>query len=152
MNLKTFFLITGFIFFISSASGQETDSIPVSKKTSKTEKHAAKKRKKESDSSKPPPDEYRYAKYNTMYDLIRAEFPEIQITGNTILIRGYTSVTGSSQPIFVVDGVIFAQIDDIIPNRVRSIRVLKGASAAIYGINGANGVIEINTISNANAK
>jgi TonB-dependent SusC/RagA subfamily outer membrane receptor len=87
-----------------------------------------------------------------MYDLIRAELPEIQITGNTMLIRGYTSITGSSQPIFVVDGRIMAQIDDIMPNRVRSIRVLKGGAAAIYGMNGANGVIEINTISTVDAK
>ena len=152
MNLKAFFLILGLVFFISSASGQETDSIMVSKKNDKTEKQAAKKRKKESSSEKTVPDENRYARYNNMYDLLRAELPEIQITGTTILIRGYTSITGSSQPIFVVDGVIMAQIDDIMPNRVRSIRVLKGASAAIYGINGANGVIEINTISKADAK
>lgn len=152
MNLKTCFLILGFIFFVSSASAQETDSVPVSKKSSKTEKQAEKKRKKESNSEKPAPDENRFAKYNTMYELIRAELPEIQITGNTILIRGYTSVTGSSQPIFVVDGVIMSQIEDIMPNRVRSIRVIKGAPAAIYGINGANGVIEINTISRADAK
>lgn len=152
MNLRAFFLVAGFIFFVSSVSGQETDSIAVLKKSNKTEKQAAKKRKKESAPEKPVPDENRYAKYNTMYELIRAELPELQVTGNTILVRGYTSVTGSSQPIFVVDGVIMTQIEDIMPNRVRSIRVLKGAPAAIYGINGANGVIEINTISRADAK
>ena len=152
MNLKTIFIILGFISFISSASAQEKDSITISKKSSKTEKKAEKKRKKENYSEKPAPDENRFAKYTTMYELIRAELPEIQITGNSILIRGYTSVTGSSQPIFVVDGAIMSQIEDIMPNRVRSIRVLKGASAAIYGVNGANGVIEINTISRADAK
>ena len=92
MNLKTIFIILGFISFISSASAQEKDSITISKKSSKTEKKAEKKRKKENYSEKPAPDENRFAKYTTMYELIRAELPEIQITGNSILIRGYTSV------------------------------------------------------------
>jgi TonB-dependent SusC/RagA subfamily outer membrane receptor len=43
----------------------------------------------------------------------------------------------------VVDGVPVQSIDDISPRDVKDISVLKGASAAIYGSRGANGVIVI---------
>lgn len=76
-------------------------------------------------------------------------------------IRGATSVTASSDPLYVIDGVPmvtednsnlftggyeFSSISDINPNDIASIQVLKDASAtAIYGSRGANGVILINT-------
>lgn len=76
-------------------------------------------------------------------------------------IRGATSVTASSEPLYVVDGIPminednsnlftggyeFSSISDLNPNDIESIQVLKDASAtAIYGSRGANGVILINT-------
>lgn len=64
-----------------------------------------------------------------------------------ILIRGRRSFKASSDPLFVVDGVpIDAGINDINPNDIESMEVLKDASAtAIYGSRGANGVILITT-------
>jgi TonB-dependent SusC/RagA subfamily outer membrane receptor len=44
---------------------------------------------------------------------------------------------------FVGDGVTVQSIDNIVPKTVKSIQVLTGASAAIYGFRGANGVIQI---------
>lgn len=68
-------------------------------------------------------------------------------TAMQIRIRGTRSLTGSNDPLIVLDGIPFAGgIGDINPNDVQSIDVLKDASAtAIYGSRGANGVILITT-------
>ncbi|RZF59288.1 SusC/RagA family TonB-linked outer membrane protein [Sphingobacterium corticibacterium] len=60
-----------------------------------------------------------------------------------IRIRGTRSLTASNDPLIVLDGIPFTgSITDINPNDIKSIDVLKDASAtAIYGSRGANGVI-----------
>ncbi|QXV64751.1 TonB-dependent receptor [Mucilaginibacter sp. 21P] len=68
--------------------------------------------------------------------------------GNTrIRIRGYSSINTSTDPLYVVDGIIWTEGGNSInPNDVASIDVLKDASStAIYGTRGANGVILITT-------
>ena len=95
--------------------------------------------------------------------------------GTNVNLRGQSTLTGSTQPLYVIDGVIVNndanqsgidvvtaatgagssrpqgqptnRIGDINPNDVESIEVLKGASAAaIYGAKASNGVVIINTI------
>ena len=68
-------------------------------------------------------------------------------TTSTIRIRGYGSVNGSRDPLYVVDGVPFAgSLNAINPSDIKSTTVLKDATAtAIYGARGANGVILITT-------
>ncbi|MBT8258777.1 MAG: TonB-dependent receptor plug domain-containing protein [Bacteroidia bacterium] len=79
-----------------------------------------------------------------IYDLIRARASGVVVTDdNRIYVRGKTSIQGSSQPIFVVDGVIVESIDFVLPSEVKDIDVLKDAAASIYGSRGANGVILI---------
>ena len=93
-------------------------------------------------------------------------------TGTNITIRGYSSVTGSNQPLFVVDGVPFnsntnqlndfgsggqttsSRMLDLDPNNIASVSVLKGLSATVlYGDQGRNGVILVTTKSgNSNPK
>lgn len=65
----------------------------------------------------------------------------------SMLIRGQNSISGSNDPLVVVDGVIFmGKISDINPNDIASFDVLKDAtSAAAYGSRAANGVIMITT-------
>lgn len=60
-----------------------------------------------------------------------------------IIIRGRNSITADNDPLIIFDGVPYGgQLRDINPNDVKSIEVLKDASAAaIYGSRGANGVI-----------
>lgn len=62
-------------------------------------------------------------------------------------MRGQKSISGSNDPLIVVDGVIFmGSINDINPNDIASYDVLKDAtSAAAYGSRSANGVIVITT-------
>ena len=63
----------------------------------------------------------------------------------TLLIRG-VSTNGDNTPLYIVDGVQVGNIDNINPNDVESIDVLKdAASSAIYGARAANGVVIITT-------
>lgn len=65
----------------------------------------------------------------------------------TISIRGRNSISGTTSPLIVLDGIIYrGAFTDINPNDIESIDVLKDASsAAIYGSQAANGVILITT-------
>lgn len=64
----------------------------------------------------------------------------------TIRIRGMNSINGSNQPLIVIDGLQGGDINSLNPNDVESMEILKDASAtAIYGSQGANGVILITT-------
>ncbi|WP_321343128.1 SusC/RagA family TonB-linked outer membrane protein [uncultured Draconibacterium sp.] len=61
-------------------------------------------------------------------------------------IRGATSITGGNSPLIVIDGIAGGNMNNVAPQDIESITVLKdGASAAIYGTRGANGVILITT-------
>ena len=88
----------------------------------------------------------KYASYNSIYDMIRGEVPGVAVNGTSIMIRSTTTVNGNTEPMFVVDGVPVNTIDNIQPIDVRSISILKGSSAAVYGSRGSNGVIIINLL------
>lgn len=61
-------------------------------------------------------------------------------------IRGNRSINGSNEPLFIIDGVQGGSYADLNPADIESIDVLKDASStAIYGSQGANGVIIITT-------
>src|SRR5699024_8883942 len=63
----------------------------------------------------------------------------------TLRLRGISSF-GNNEPLIVVDGIIGASMDNIDPNDIKSIDVMKDASAAaIYGTRGGAGVIAITT-------
>jgi TonB-dependent starch-binding outer membrane protein SusC len=66
---------------------------------------------------------------------------------NRVIIRGTGSINASTDPLFVVDGVVMEDgLERMNPNDIESIEVLKDASAtAIYGARGANGVVLITT-------
>lgn len=65
--------------------------------------------------------------------------------GASFIIRGINSVTGSSEPLILVDG-LKRTLDDVDANDIESFTVLKDASAtAVYGLEGANGIIVITT-------
>ncbi|MFV0268759.1 MAG: carboxypeptidase-like regulatory domain-containing protein, partial [Draconibacterium sp.] len=63
-----------------------------------------------------------------------------------VVIRGLSTITSSSDPLYVVDGVVMENFGLMNPNDIERIEVLKDASAAaIYGARGANGVILVTT-------
>ena len=66
--------------------------------------------------------------------------------GNEIRVRGVTTLQGNSSPLILVDDVPVSSINDVNPDQIESISVLKdGASASIYGSRAAAGVIIITT-------
>ncbi len=88
-----------------------------------------------------------FSQYTNLYDIIQGRFPGVQIVNGEIHIRGTHSLLGSSAALIVVDGV---QADNSVlttlpPIQVKSINILKGSGAAIYGSRGANGVVIIET-------
>jgi TonB-dependent SusC/RagA subfamily outer membrane receptor len=83
------------------------------------------------------------ASYPNIYEMIRGQVAGVQVNGTTIIIRGHSSINSSSEPLYVVDGMVVPTIAQISPREVKDITVLKGADAAIYGVRGANGVIVI---------
>ena len=85
---------------------------------------------------------------------LQGKLPGVDITrssggagaGVNVLVRGNRSLTASNAPLFIVDGIQYSNIQDINPNDIESMEVLKdAASTAIYGSRGANGVIIITT-------
>lgn len=85
--------------------------------------------------------------FQNIYDMIRGRFPGVQVSGTSIKIDGSSSLNVSTEPLFVVDGVIVNTIDNIDPQTVKSIEVLKGPEATLYGTRGSNGVIVITRLS-----
>ena len=73
--------------------------------------------------------------------------PSTKGQGGTLQIRGKGTLTASSQPLIVLDGVIYpGTMADINPNDIATIDILKDASsAAVFGARSANGVVLIST-------
>ncbi len=64
--------------------------------------------------------------------------------GSTISIRG-VSTNGDSRPLILVDGNVIEDLSVVNPSDIESINILKDATAGIYGVRAANGVILIKT-------
>lgn len=85
-------------------------------------------------------------------EMLRGLAPGVQMSQSglansepSILVRGQKSISGSGDPLIVLDGVIYrGSITDIDPNTIEDISVMKDAtSLAAYGSQAANGVISI---------
>ncbi len=88
-----------------------------------------------------------YCKYTDIFRLIEAEFGGVTVSNGRITIRGgKTSFTpGASYALIIVDGQPTQNIDWIRPCIVKSINILKGSDATIYGTRAGNGVVVIST-------
>lgn len=111
--------------------------------------------------------------------VLNGKIPGVQInqtngmsgSGTSIVIRGYSTISGTNQPLFVIDGVPFntntnqqgdaasgslatsSRFLDLDPNNIESMSVLKGLSATVlYGEQGKKGVILITTKNGSNKK
>lgn len=94
-------------------------------------------------------------------DALKGRVPGMDITrtsgqassGVDISLRGNRSISGSNTPLYIIDGFQGGNIADLNQNDIESIEVLKDASAtAIYGSQGANGVIIVTTKQGAEGK
>ena len=93
----------------------------------------------------------KYASYPNVYEMLRGQ-PGVQVVGTSVKIQGASSLTSGTEPLFVIDGVITNNLNGIQPVMVKSIEILKGTSASIYGSRGANGVILITLFNSENIK
>ena len=65
---------------------------------------------------------------------------------SNIIIRGNVSVDGGNSPLIIVDGLPFDNLNDVAPDDIANIEILKDASStAIYGSRASNGVILVTT-------
>jgi len=61
-------------------------------------------------------------------------------------LRGLNTISSNAQPLVIIDGIIDASPDNVDPNDIESMSILKdGSAAAIYGTRGSNGVILVTT-------
>ena len=85
--------------------------------------------------------------YSDMYAYLRGRVPGVQVTSdNRIIIRGIGTNSDATDPLILVDGVEMTDLSSINPSDVKSVDVIKDGSSAIYGMQGANGVIIIKTV------
>jgi hypothetical protein len=87
-------------------------------------------------------DPSKFKEYSNIYQLIREMFTGVQVRGSTIVVRGQGSF-GDATPLFLVDDNYVNDISFVNPVEVRSIELLKGEDATLYGSRGANGVFLI---------
>ena len=88
--------------------------------------------------------------YRTITEYLQGKVPGLQIkeiAGGEpqITIRGVSSNTGNTSPLYIVDGMQVSSLTSIDPNNIYSVEVLKDASASLYGLQGANGVLIFTT-------
>ncbi|WP_299115706.1 TonB-dependent receptor plug domain-containing protein [uncultured Winogradskyella sp.] len=85
--------------------------------------------------------------FTDIYDLLRARIPNLLIDGNNqIRVQGQSgSFNSSNEPLFIVNGAPTNDIEQLVPDNIKSVTLLKGSTAAIYGSRGANGVIVFET-------
>ena len=87
----------------------------------------------------------KYASYHSIAEMIQREVSGVQISGSQVIIQDSKDLFGSVPALIVVDGVSMNDIPDITPQNVKSIEVLKGTAASMYGSRGYGGVIVIKT-------
>lgn len=98
-------------------------------------------------------DDLKNAPGNNPIKALQGKVPGLSVTNTgsaggspTIRLRGVATVNASTNPLFVVDGMFVDNIDFVNPNDITSLEVLKDPSSlAIFGVQGANGVIIITT-------
>jgi iron complex outermembrane receptor protein len=98
--------------------------------------------------------EFNKGNINDPTQLLQGKVPGLSVynrggdpnSNSTIRLRGISTVGANTQPLVVIDGVIGASLDNVDPNDIESINVLKdGSAAAIYGSRGSSGVILVTT-------
>ncbi|MDC6390119.1 TonB-dependent receptor plug domain-containing protein [Maribacter sp. PR1] len=88
-------------------------------------------------------DPSKFKDYSDIFQLIREMFTGVVVNGNNIVVRGKSTFGSNTQPLFIVDDTYVNDISNINPIEVRSIELLKGSDATLYGSRGGNGVFLI---------
>jgi len=86
-----------------------------------------------------------FCDYSDIFNVIKGRFAGVTVSNGEVHIRGSISFYGETKALYVVNGVPMNDIDWIHPCEIKSINILKGSSASIYGVRGSNGVVIIET-------
>lgn len=99
--------------------------------------------------------QYKNQPVQRVENILQGRTPGVEVTAASgmpgasmkVRVRGTTSINKSSDPLYVIDGIISSSgLDGINPSDIQSMEILKDASStAIYGSRGSNGVILITT-------
>lgn len=93
-------------------------------------------------------DDLDFSQYGDIYDIIKGRFSGVRIVDGEVIVRGKNTFDNSSNAaLIVVDGVPRDEraLSNIPTDQVKSIDIVKDGSTAIYGVQGANGVVIIET-------
>jgi TonB-linked SusC/RagA family outer membrane protein len=100
------------------------------------------------------PEELQKVSLTRTDEALQGQIAGVQVINNdaspnaniSVRIRGVNSITATSEPLVIIDGMQGGSLSDVHPNDIESLEVLKDASAtAIYGSRGAGGVILVTT-------
>ena len=99
--------------------------------------------------------QYKNQPVQRVENILQGRTPGVEVTATSgmpgasmkVRVRGTTSINKSSDPLYVIDGIISSSgLDGINPSDIQSMEILKDSSStAIYGSRGSNGVILITT-------
>ena len=106
--------------------------------------------------------QYKNQPVQRVENILQGRTPGVEVTATSgmpgasmkVRVRGTTSINKSSDPLYVIDGIISSSgLDGINPSDIQSMEILKDASStAIYGSRGSNGVILITTTQGSEGK
>ncbi len=91
-----------------------------------------------------------FSQYGNIYEIIQDKFPGVQIINGELIIRGFNRIQSNAAgqgALIVVDGSIGDKsiLNTVPTSLVKSIKIMKDGSNAIYGSRGTNGVVLIKT-------
>jgi TonB-dependent starch-binding outer membrane protein SusC len=87
----------------------------------------------------------KYASYTTIGEMIQREVAGTKVKGSSVVIQNSQDLFGDVPALIIVDGVYMDELPSISPSQVKSVEVLKGTAAAIYGSRGYGGAVIIKT-------
>ncbi|HEV7348281.1 MG2 domain-containing protein [Telluribacter sp.] len=85
--------------------------------------------------------------FSDVLQVLKGRVPGVTVSGENVLIRGVSTIMGSTEPLFLIDGVPSSKsaVLSLSVRDVEAIDVLKGPSASAFGTRGSNGVINVLT-------
>src|SRR5664279_63732 len=134
-----------FKFGATSQQSQTEQPVPDAQKGVNTGYGLTKKKNLTTDINSIDGSDKKYASYRNLADMITHEVSGVKINGNSVNIQDSKNLWGPVYALIVVDGVYMDELPDIPPVNVKSIEVLKGTAASMYGSRGYGGAVIIKT-------
>jgi TonB-dependent SusC/RagA subfamily outer membrane receptor len=88
-----------------------------------------------------------FSRYKSIFEILETNFAGVQVINGEVIIRNAESFEGSNPALLILDGreVSASSLAAISTSDIAQINILKDASASVYGVRGANGVVVVET-------